>query len=77
LARVAVEALVDGFGDARTAWMHYRLCKARLERAVTLERQAPGLLIQVERAPRQVLSRLGSRLYWLQHTGGAAVSTTE
>jgi hypothetical protein len=63
--------------QAGVAWMHYHLCKARLEQAVTLGRPALGLLTQVERAPRQVLSRLGSRLYRLQHAGVAAVSSTE
>jgi hypothetical protein len=63
--------------QAGVAWMHYRLRKARLEQAVTLGRPARGLLTQVERAPRQGLSRLGSRLYRLQHAGGAAVSSTE
>jgi hypothetical protein len=63
--------------QAGVAWMHYRLRKAHLEQAVTLGRPAQGLLTQVERAPRQVLARLGSRLYRLQHAGGAAVSSTE
>src|SRR5262249_33723270 len=53
--------------QAGVAWMHYHLCKARLEQAVKLGCPAHGLLTQVERAPRQVLSRLGSRLYRLQH----------
>jgi hypothetical protein len=63
--------------QAGVAWMHYHVCKARLEQAVQLGRPARGLLTQVERAPRQVVSRLGSRLYRLQHAGGVAVSTTE
>ncbi len=62
---------------AGVAWMHYRLCKATLERAVTLRRPARVLLARVEQAPQRVLPRLGSRLYRLQHAGGAAVSTTE
>jgi hypothetical protein len=63
--------------QAGVAWMHYHLCKARLEHALKLGRPARGLLTQVERAPRQVLSRLGSQLYRLQHAGGTAVSSTE
>jgi hypothetical protein len=63
--------------QAGVAWMHYHLCKARLEQAVKVGRPALGLLTQVERAPRQGLARLGSRLYRLQHAGGAAVSSTE
>src|SRR5262249_27704775 len=62
---------------AGVAWMHYLLCKARLEQAVKLGRPARGLLTELERAPRLVLSRLGSRLYRLQHAGGVAVSSTE
>jgi hypothetical protein len=51
--------------------------QAHLEQAVTLGRPAQSLLTQVERAPRPVLSRLGSRLYRLQHGGGGAVSSTQ
>jgi hypothetical protein len=70
-------ALELAHDQAGVAWTHYHLCKARLEEAVKLDRPARGLLSQVERAPRQVLFRLGSRLYRLQHAGGGAVSSTE
>jgi hypothetical protein len=63
--------------QAGVAWTHYHLRKAALENAVKLGRQAQGLLTQVERTPRQVLPRLGGRLYRLQHAGGAVVSSTE
>jgi hypothetical protein len=63
--------------QAGVAWTHYRFRKAALEHSMPLGAPARALLAEVEQAPVAALSRLGVRLYRLQHGTATSIAASE